>query len=112
MLFRSTSATNKLLTQIRTSYKDEMPLGPVSFKLEVKDGKPAKLIVCDNDGNSAEAMGDIPEVAINTPLSAERCEGYLNKTGGTPFYTDKIECIIDNGLTLSAKTFQRPCRNE
>ena len=99
-----TSATNKLLTQIRTSYKDEMPLVPVSFKLEVKNSKPAKLIICDNDGNSAEIVGDIPETAINTPLSAERCQSYLNKTGGTPFYIDKIECIIDSDLTLSAKS--------
>lgn len=98
-----TSATNKLLTQIRTSYKDETPLVPVSFSLQIKEGKPARLIAYDNDGNSVEAFGDIPETAINTPLSAERCEGYLNKTGGTPFYIDKIECIIDNGLTLSAK---------
>lgn len=37
-----TSATNKLLTQIRTSYKDEMPLVPVSFKLEVKKQQTSK----------------------------------------------------------------------
>ena len=98
-----TSATNKLLTQIRTSYKDEMPLVPVSFRLELKNGIPTRLSVCDNDGNSAEVFGDIPEKALNVPLSAERCEGYLNKTGGTPFYADKIDCIIDSGLTLSAK---------
>lgn len=99
-----TSATNKLLAQIRTTYKDEAPLVSVSFTLEVRNSEPARLIVCDNDGNSAEVFGDIPETAINLPLSAERCESYLNKTGGTPFYTDKIKCIIDNGLTLSAKS--------
>lgn len=106
-----TSATNKLLTQIRTTYKDESPLIPVSFTLEVKSNKPARLIACDNSGNSVEAFGDIPETAINLPLSAERCEGCLNKTGGTPFYADKIECIIDSGLTLSAKSLNAMRRN-
>lgn len=98
-----TSATNKLLTQLRTGYKDEMPLVPVSFALEVKKGRPVRLTVRDHDGNFAEAEGDIPETAITTPLSSERCESCLHKTGGTPFYTDKIEYIIDNGLTLSVK---------
>ena len=89
-----------------------MPLVPVSFKLEVKNSKPAKLIVCDNDGNSAETVGDIPETAINTPLSAERCQSYLNKTvNGYALYPDvpdfgaimgtSAAAILDSGKNIT-----------
>lgn len=98
-----TSANSKLLSQIRTLYKDETPKIPVSFSLDIKSGEDARLTACDSDGNISEVKGDIPEAAIKVPLSAERCEGYLKKTGGTPFYVDKIKYNIDDGLSLSAQ---------
>lgn len=99
-----TSASNKLLSQIRTMYKDETPKIPVSFSIYVKSGEKSHLTACDNDGNISQAEGDIPETAIKVPLSAQRCESSLKKTGGTPFFIDKIEYHIDDGLSLSAQS--------
>lgn len=106
-----TSADNKLFSQIHTLYKDETPKIPVSFSLDIKRGESSRLIARDNDGNISEATGDIPEAAINVPISSERCSVYLKKTGGTPFFADKIECNIDDGLSLPAQSLNAMRRN-
>lgn len=99
-----TSASGKLLSQIRALYKDERQRIPVSFSLEIKADQKSRLAVSDNDGNMCSVEGDIPESAVRVPLSAERCEIYLKKTGGTPFFADNIKCVIDDGLSLSARS--------
>lgn len=94
------SATNDIFSKIRQGYKDETKIVPVNFMLTVKSGQPATLTITDNKNNTITVNGNIPEIALNIPLSAERCKLQLNKTGGTPFYVQKSDCIIDNGLSL------------
>ncbi len=99
-----TSASGKIMTQIRALYKDERRKIPVSFSLEIKADERSRLTVRDNAGNVCEVEGNIPETAVKVPLSAERCEIYLKKTGGTPFFADNIKCTVEDGLSLSAQS--------
>lgn len=96
-----TSATGKLLAQIRTLYKDEKQTRSAAFTLKLKAGSPAQL-TSECGGQTALAQGAEPETARTAPMTAEKAEKLLRKTGGTAFYADKINCVIDDGVTVSA----------
>lgn len=106
-----TSATNKVMSQLRTMYKDEAPRVPISFDISVKSGKPSKLCVKDNDGNSITVEGEVPQKAEKVALTDEKCKGYLKKTGGTPFGATDICCDIDSGIMLPAFALNALRRN-
>lgn len=110
-----TSATNKIFNSIHNMYKDEKPLVPVDCILEVHSGKNTVLKMNDSENHSSVSIGDIPERAVKVPLTKEKCQSYINKTGGTPFYLRNFNCNIDNGLSLSAvalNTLRRNCLND
>ena len=96
-----TAATDRILTEIRTEYKNEIQNHPVKFTLTVCDNTPA-LLTAECLGHTVCVDGDIPQYARNVPLSAEKAMAQLSKTGGTAFRTESVECNIEKGLTLSA----------
>ncbi|MEG0898833.1 MAG: DUF3656 domain-containing protein [Oscillospiraceae bacterium] len=95
-------AATTVLKDLERSYSKEMPLIPIKMKLIVKNGEKIKLICSDNDNNSCEAFGAIPEVAINKPTTAEKAEQNISKTGGTPYYIEEFSAEIDEGLIVPA----------
>ncbi len=101
------SATNRVFSSIHEMYKNEKPLVPVKCMLKAERGKGVALTVRDRDGNTSSAVGAVPENAVNTPLTEERCRAYIGKTGGTPFYIEGFECSIDDGLSVSASELNR-----
>ncbi len=74
---------------------------PVQMAFTLRAGAPAALQVTDGK-YTAQATGDIPEQAINRPTDAESARRNLEKTGGTPFYTDGFTADIEDGLMLPA----------
>ena len=88
------AADSKLLKEIRSLYKDEYKRIGICFDLQVKTGERMRL--CVSDGvNTAEAESEgVVEKAINLPLSVERAEQSLNKTGNTPYIVKKITADI------------------
>ena len=42
----------------------------------------------------------MPEQAVNVPLTREKVEGQLGRTGGTPFHCEKATARVDEGLSL------------
>ena len=97
-----TSATNKLLGDIRTTYKDEKPRVALNAQIDIHSEEKLHLTVSDNDGNVISAEGTFPEKAIKAELTKEKCSSFIDKSGGTPFYFDNIDASIDSGLTVSA----------
>lgn len=89
-----------LLSQIRAQYKDEKQRIPVSFALQIKEGRPARLTARDLESHEACAEGALPQAALNAPLDASKCVVQLEKTGGTPFVCRDVRCDIDEGLSL------------
>ncbi len=87
--------TRKALPALRELYRRERPRVPVTMTLEIEeDGE--KLTAADKDGNKAFAYGDTqPQPARNDPADGLRRN--LGKTGGTPFYAEKIELKMDGG---------------
>lgn len=90
-----------VLSEIRELYRAPRQTVPVSFALTVKEHAPASLTVTDGT-HTAAASGTVPEQARNLPLDAAYAKKSLSKTGGTPFYLDRLDCDIDDGLMLPA----------
>lgn len=95
------SATNKVLKSLANTYKKESPRVGISFFAIIQKGKPVMLTVSDEQGNIVTVSGEIPEVAINTPMNRESLIRSLSKLGGTPFFFKELECILDDGLVVS-----------
>jgi len=74
----------------------EAPLVPVSMHLTARLDTGAVLNV---DGVSTAAQ---VEKAVKQPADMERVEKSLRKTGGTPFYVEKVRMDVEGGLALPA----------
>ena len=106
-----TSATEKILSEIRTMYKDEKPLVPVEMEFKMQDGENISLKVQDGDGNFADISGAVPEKALKVALSEEKCRANLTKTGGTPFFENGFHADIQDGLTVPMSEINALRRN-
>ncbi len=106
-----TSATEKILSDIRTMYKDEKPLVPVSMDFSMKDGENIYLDVRDGDGNEVTVSGVMPEKALKVALTEEKCRVNLTKTGGTPFFENGFHADIQDGLTVPMSEINALRRN-
>lgn len=97
-----TAATSGILRGLQNSYKKEAGRIPLDMHFRLKAGIAATLAAADCDGNRAEAVGEIPQEAINRPLDEESVRGSLLKLGGTYFAPNEISVEMDGGLTLAA----------
>ncbi len=73
---------------------------PVQMYAWLRAGQPAQVAVEDKEGRLASVTGPVPEAAVNVPLTAEKVEGQLSRTGGTPFSCEKTLVKVDEGLSL------------
>lgn len=94
------AATSEVLKELRQLYKDEKQTIPLTFRVEIHKGRPAALHGKDTEGHSAMAQGLPPQRAETLPITQARCLEQLQKTGGTPFFCEKVEAHIDPGLSL------------
>lgn len=88
-----------VLKDISHSYDNENPLLPIDMQFICKAGKPCLLTATALE-KTVEITGDIPETAINKPMTAESLKDRLSKLGGTQFYANHIEIELDDGLIL------------
>lgn len=95
------SASNSVLKEIAKNYEKEVPLLPVNIDFICKNGKNALLKMTSGD-KSVKVVGDVPEKAINKPMTAESLTERLGKLGGTQFYANEVNVTVDDGLILPA----------
>lgn len=91
--------TADAVSKIHGLYRNELQKILLDFSLTVKANKPAELSA-SADGFTLTVSGDIPEKAINMPLSVERATATLSKLGGTCYLANNITANIENGLML------------
>lgn len=94
------SAEN-VLKKIVKNYEREVPVIAADMKFLCKKGEPCSLTV-SAAGKTAKVDTDIPETAVNKPMTAESIRARLSKLGGTPFYAGEIDIELDDGLILPA----------
>lgn len=94
------SATGKVMNSLHVLYKNERQSVPVDAVLRVKNNEPIVLEVDDREGRKVRIEGVVPEKAVKTELTKEKCENCITKTGGTPFYTASFDAETDGGLSV------------
>ena len=91
----------ELYAQARATYENgENRKEPVQFYAMIRTGEPAQVAVSDEQGHLASVSGPTAEMAVNVPLTREKVEGQLSRTGGTPFACTKATIHVDEGLSL------------
>lgn len=94
------SATPEVLHELRKSYEKETAAFPISMELTLRSGETSKLKLSDFDGHSVEVKGEIPQIAMKKPLTAESAKESLAKLGGTCYTLGRFEAEIEEGLIL------------
>ena len=95
------TAPKELYAQARASYENgENRKEPIKFYALIEKDQPAQIAVQDKEGRVAHAEGPVPEAARNVPLTAEKVESQLSRTGGTPYACEKAIVKVDEGLSL------------
>jgi putative protease len=72
---------------------------PIELFATIKRNMPIELEARAGD-RIARATGEVPQEAINAPLSREVVERNLSKLGGTPYSLGKINVELDDNLML------------
>ena len=75
----------------------------MSAKVSIKREKPSELTLKLEDGREARATADVPNEAINAPLTAEAVAARVAKMGNTFFELSPLDVAVDldPGLNLS-----------
>lgn len=94
-------SAKEVLKDISHSYDNENPLLPMDMIFNCYEGEPCSL-TASALGKTATITGDVPELAINKPMSEESLSARLSKLGGTPFYANEIKVNVGEGLILPA----------
>ena len=106
-----TASNEKLLREIRNTYKNELPRIGVSFEFCAKLSQCPTLVATDGKNTVTVTSQTICEKALNLPLSQDKVSALLTKLGGTEYYADKINCSIDEGISLPASAVNELRRN-
>ena len=91
----------ELYAQARSTYENgENRKEPVRIYALIEKDQPAQVAVQDKEGRVVSVEGPVPEAARNVPLTREKVEGQLSRTGGTPYACEKIVAKVEDGLSL------------
>lgn len=90
-----------VLKDISHNYDNENPLIKMDMTFVCRENEPCTLTV-NALGKAISITGEIPQAAINKPMTKESLEQRLSKLGGTQFYAGKIEITLDDGLIIPA----------
>ena len=83
---------------------------PVTVFAQIKENQPVKVVL--NDGqNEAVALGVVPEKALSRPISKETVLTQLTKLGSTPYFANKTEIVLDEGITVRLASLNELRRN-
>ncbi|MBQ8057438.1 MAG: U32 family peptidase [Ruminococcus sp.] len=105
------SASEKLLKNIRSTYKDELQHVEITADISVTVGKPIILTVTDGKNNVTVTSDFQVQEAQNMSVSKEKLHSYLSKTGDTPFILKTLNCTILGNAFIPAKEINALRRN-
>ncbi len=94
------TAAAGVLGELAGLYRGETPLVPVEMFFRMEEGRPARLIVTSPQGAGAEVEGPEPQQARTRPTDEALVRRSMEKCGGTPYYLEKLETRLGEGLML------------
>lgn len=93
--------TEEALKKIRTLYRQPFKRYKIDLTVKAKKNEPLYCkAVCGN--LEAEVSGEIPQTAKNRSTEEIELKERIGKLGGTVFEANKINCIADKGIAVSA----------
>ncbi len=94
-------SADKAFPLLHEIYRNESQSVAVDLTFSAKQGEEITLILTDGE-NIVSVNGNVPEFAQNKAADKESVIKNLNKFGGTPYYLNNSEIILDDGLFLRA----------
>ncbi len=94
-------ASAGVLGKLAALYRVERQSVPVDMSIVVCENKNVELTVTDGERYVC-VTGDTAEIAVSRPACEEFIRKSLEKTGGTPFYLDKLTATITGNVTVPA----------
>ncbi|MBE6719357.1 MAG: U32 family peptidase [Ruminococcaceae bacterium] len=94
-------AAGSVLKELSHLYDNEKPLLPIDMEFTCKTGEAVRLTATAL-GKTVNVTGNVPEKAMNKPMTEESVAARLSKLGGTQFYADSIKVCLDGGLIIPA----------
>lgn len=104
------SGEESMFQQIQERYKNQPMQHNISGKLKAFKGKTLELSVTMGE-IMVSVQGATVEKAQNQPLSRERIEKQLNKTGGTSFKFQQLEIQMDEDIFIPMQVLNEVRRN-
>ncbi|MBR3300314.1 MAG: U32 family peptidase [Clostridia bacterium] len=98
--------SKKTYAVLHDLYRNEYSRIPVTVTAEIKKDRPLKIAI-SSSGIKAEAVGEMPESAKTKSLSEEDVKNLLSRFGGTPYFAEKIEVSLDEGLFVPSGEINR-----
>lgn len=95
------TASKEALNSIHALYRGEYRHIPIDISFNVSSGAPSEMTMSDGR-YKVTSIGQVPQSALNRPLSAEHAEQMCSKLGDTPFIVKRFDCRIGDGLMLPA----------
>ena len=94
-------SADKAFPLLHEIYRNELQSVAVEVGFKAKKGEEIKLSLCDG-GNTVSVTGPVPDLAQNKAADEESVLKNLNKFGGSPYFAEKLDITLDDGLFLPA----------
>ena len=94
-----TALSKEVYPLLHSLVRHERQSVPIKIKAEILENEPVIITVTDGK-NKVTVTGEIPEKAINKPLTEEILTEQLGKLGSTPYYASETEIVLGENLTL------------
>lgn len=92
-------ANQELFDFLDRTYVEKQSQIGITGKVTLKEGEPASLILKKGD-QCVEVFGDVVQSAKNQPLSRERVEAQIRKSGNSPFFWEQLEVVTEGTIFL------------
>lgn len=94
-------SADKAFPLLHEIYRNELQSVAVEVSFKAKKGEEIKLSLCDGE-NTVSVTGPVPDLAQNKAADEKSVLKNLNKFGGTPYFAEKLDITLDDGLFLPA----------
>ncbi len=93
----------KFFRSVHKQYiEGELPRVPVEFFVIIRQGQPIQAGVVDREGHKVHLEGSVPRKAQKRGITEQQVKDQFYKTGGTPYRVENTNCMVEEGLYVSA----------
>ncbi len=102
--------SDEVLKRLHGLYRRPFQRIPLDFKITIKAGAPLTL-TANCQGLEITQTANPPEKAMNVSITKERIENSLSKLGGTPYFINKIQIDLEEGLSIPSSALNNLRKN-